>query len=72
MELDFKDTLTIPDGIEDFPFHHNIHSTRIVLESTTRPLTENQRILLLIVTVTIAVFALTGNLLVIYVNLSRL
>jgi hypothetical protein len=72
MERSYKDSLTIPHGLEDLEFPLKpICSTAIVLESQVRPLNENLRILFLVITIVVAFFAFIGNLLVLYVNFSR-
>lgn len=44
---------------------------KVVLETTIQPLSDFQRLIFLIITIVVVTLAVVGNVLVLYVNLSR-
>lgn len=70
MKTKLKSNLIFLENEEDF-LRKPARLTKVVLESEVRPLTEEQKNILLAVTIVIVFFAAVGNCLVIYVNLSR-
>ena len=70
MKTKLKNNLIILENEEDF-LPKPVRLTKVVLESEVRPLTEEQKNVLFAVTIVVVFFAVVGNFLVIYVNLSR-
>lgn len=59
------------DGDDYYDEEQQTNDVMTVWETAVRPLTDSQRLIFFVITIVVVVFAVIGNILVLYVNFSR-